>query len=968
MLMAAPVTPFWPKDGQTSADTVTTLRWSAQEGSGPLAVWMDGVKLAELAEGTDSYTPFPLSYGKHEWKIVPDGESEALIPARTLTISDAPLCRLPEGAILLREGWTMRSSAIVGMNGAEISSPSYNHSDWLKTSIPATALSVLVRNGLYLNPYVGLNNMRIPDADEDFNTRHNLLQYSHIEGKNPWAAPYWFRREFTIPNERAGQRTFITFNEINYRAELWINGKKIAGIQDMAGMERRFSYDISEYVSDGSNCVALAVYGPDHSGHPSEPPLTPLAPPGRNMGADGNFARNYTKLDTIGWDWTPAVRDRDMGISEDVFLSFSQGARLDELHVSTELALPDTTRASVEASLELTNDEDEEENGILRVILTHPSGKTSSYELPYSLKAKETVGISLNGENCPILNVFRPALWWPVGMGGQPLYTLRITRLSDDGQSSSTQTRFGIRKVDSVIENDVRSFFINGKKVFIRGGNWVNDLTLNNSASRYRKDLEYARAAGLNMLRVWGPDGVPPDAFFDSADELGILIQQDFLNDFWGMDKNDPKYLPPEELFRAASEDIVKRLRNHPSLVIWCGGNEGINQRESIITDEILATHDARGGRFYLRASDQFGLIGGGPYHTIVPENYFTHPKLTGFNSEIGPSGVPVFESLVRFLGIPKAAWAKNRFPLDANWAYHDATDRNAQGDMRRFSHYDDLLRKSYGAPQNEGESGLREYAAKAQVLNYDVYRAAIEAMNAKMWHGSTGYSLWKYNSSWPSVVWQLIDWYQTPNAGFYAVRKANEPVHIQLNRDDYSISFINNGDMNMNGIRLSATLYDQCMARAWDRAQEVELKAESSARTGWSVPLGDKMQYLSLKLLDNYGNLVADNFYWISRNNDFRALSELPEPQLEIEQYCFCDNGKGSVTAIVRNKGKTLAFMLKMSLVDLENGEELPYGIWSDDYFSLLPGEEKRVEIQIESDCIPGELKVTARPILLHR
>ncbi|MFA5257209.1 MAG: glycoside hydrolase family 2 TIM barrel-domain containing protein [Opitutales bacterium] len=958
--------PVYPREGSTLSNNAPMLVWTPAQAE-KVELWMDGRILATLPGDAGQYAPFPLSFGPHRWKLVfVSGTQRTDSVSARFSIDDAPLETLPAGAVLLRDSWRMKSGSIAGMDGAAISSPGLDCSSWNSTSLPATVLTVLVRNGVYPNPCIGLNNMRIPDADDSFNEKNDLLKFSHIPGRNPWTAPYWFRTEFEVPTSYGGKRIWLTFNEINYRAELWLNGVKIAGPQEMAGMDRSFRFDVTKLADPyGINVLAVAIFPTDIPGEPSPPAITPLCPPGRNMGNDGRIALNYTKLDSSGWDWQPAVRDRDMGITEDVFLSATDNVEIRDLYVATDLPLPEVSSADITVSMTLANYANEDETGTLSATIRQPGSGMIRFERPYAVKAGQNLQVEWKAGENRDLHISRPQLWWPADMGAQPLYTLTVERCAESGSRSSASTTFGIREFETFMLGETRGFKINGKPVYCKGGNWVIDMALNWTASRYDADLRMARQAGLNFLRVWGPTGAPPQAFYDAADRYGILVQQDFLNDFWGMDKNDPALVPPEKLFREASAQIVRKYRNHPSLVIWCGGNEGLNQREDILIKEILPANDPYGRRFYLRASNQFGLIGGGPYHTLTPAAYFQSEKLNGFNSEIGPSGVPEIESLLKFLELPPKDWAENRFPLDACWAYHDATDRIAEGDQRKFSHYDDILRNFYGAPQSEGVQGLREYAAKAQLVNYDTYRAAIETLNHKLWKDVTGFALWKFNSSWPSVVWQLEDWYMQPNAGFYAVRKACEPVHIQLNRDDGTITYLNLDSMDMLSVKIRAELYDMSMLKVWSREQAAELKSGTVSRTGWSVPVQDGVHFLRLELLDESDNAACTNFYWLERNDDFKALDGMPVPVLDISSHKRNSGGRTTVSVTLRNMGHTLAFMLRARLRDRASGLEVLPSYWSDNYINLLPGESRVINVEVDDGIMPENWEVTIAPVL---
>jgi hypothetical protein len=775
-----------PNQGVSITNNMPILSWEKAECE-KFVIHVDGIELGSIPGEQNWYIPFPLSFGNHEWQVVAVTQGEKKYSnISKFTVEDAPLSTLPEGAELLRENWKMISSTLIEQNGEKLSSGKVNTSEWKSSSVPATVLSVLVRNGIYPNPYFGTNNMRIPDCSDEFNEEYELIKYSHIEGQNPWDDPYWFRKEFSVPDDYSRKNIWLTLGEINYRAELWLNGSLIADTSEVVGMERQFRFDISSHVTIGKkNVLAIAIYPPDHPGKPAPAPLTPLADPGTNM-ADGMLSRDYTKWDVMGWDWQPAIRDRDMGITEDVWISATEDIEISNLYITSDLLLPDTTYADLTISLDLINHSDESKEGKISANISC-NGNTIVIEQSITLQANETIQILWDKTNMPKLHVENPELWWPNGYGKASLYTLSLNAETVDGESSTHSSRFGIREVGTYIGANERVYTINGKEIYAKGGNWVIDMMLNWTAQRYKDEIELTKGANLNMLRVWGPTGAPPDVFYEAADEHGILIWQDFLNDYWGTLRNKEGYRPNISLFETATIEVVKKYRNHPSLVIWCGGNEGPNPREELIMEKILPMYDGRDSKHYLKISNGDGLHGGGPYHTLEPADYFTEKKLSGFSSEIGPSGVPVFESVQKFMPELGKTWMPGRFPLDGTWAYHDANDWPGR-DTRKFSSYDNIIQSYYGKPDSSSILGAEDYLSKCQLVNYDVYRASLEAINSQLWKNSSGILLWKSNSSWPSMTWQAYDWFLQAHAGYYGLKKAAAPYVIQYNRERKNI------------------------------------------------------------------------------------------------------------------------------------------------------------------------------------
>lgn len=935
---------FKPGHQTRIADHAPVFSWQSVDCDAYL-VWIDGILMDTVIPPRHWYIPFPMSYGKHQWHVVAvHGTQEASSDTFEFYVEDGPLAPLPPGALLLREDWRMRSSELAGKDGSVISGKALNTNEWSSTSIPSTALTALVRNGLYPNPYVGTNNMRIPDCDDHFNEKYDLLKYSHIPGKNPWKEPYWYRKVFTIGPEYNHRKIWLTLGEINYRADVWLNGKQLADTAEVVGMERRFRFDVTSLVfQNESNVLAIAIYPPDHPGEPADPPLTPLASPGTNM-ADGLLSKDYTKWDVLGWDWIPAVRDRDMGITEDIYLHATDLIELENLYVTSDLPLPDTSSADITISMDLVNHSDHAKQGILNGTLTG-KGDPVILKQRFSIGPGDTLEILWNKGNMSELHLEEPVLWWPNGYGKPNLYNLTISAITGEGERASGQTRFGIREVGTYLGPRERVYTINGRDIYCKGGNWVLDMTLNWNTARYINEILLTKNANLNMLRIWGPTGAPPEAFYDAADQHGIMLWQDFLNDYWGTFRNRPGYRPDSALFAKATISIVKRYRNHPSLVIWSSGNEGPNPREGLIVNDILPAYDGRDSRHFLRISNGDGLHGGGPYHTIEPDAYFTDPKLNGFSSEIGPSGVPVFESVKKFMPDLGKNFMPGRFPLDGVWAYHDANDWPGR-DLRKFSSYDNIVRSYYGPIDSSSTEDAKRYLDKCQLLNYDVYRASIEAISSQLWENSSGILLWKSNSSWPSMTWQVYDWYLQAHAGYYGVKKAAAPICVQFNRNRMAVEVVNAAYQSYPQATLRASLYGVDMERIWSISQTMDLQKSSTIALQDPVPVTGKLCFLKLELTEAHGQVLADNIYWLSGEKDFSMLNQLPEPHIVISSEDELTGEVGTHGFTLENKGNSVALMVELKMVDPLTRLELLPSIWSDNYLTLLPGEKRSVAV----------------------
>mgnify|MGYP003292100854 CR=1 FL=1 len=947
-----------PADGVTIETNTPVLAWS-QVDCDKYELWINDIKVGEYGPDVTGCVPFPVSFGEQEW-CVKAVRGDRTISSRTSTFRvEAPaLSRLPESAQVLREGWLVKSSLSVEESGAELSSEGASGEGWARTSIPATVLTALVRGGFYPNPLIEMNNMLIPDSDDEYNSENDLLKYSHIPGMNPWKDPYWYVTSFDYGQLPEG-RVILNFNEINYRGEVWLNGARISDPEEMVGMERSYAYDVTECIkAKNRNYLAVKIYPVDVPGKPEHDPVTALDRPGENMG-DGRISTSYTKWDTMGWDWQPPVRDRDMGITEEVFLSVRKDVVIDNLYITSDLELPSLSSADITVSADVCNYSGEVLDGNLVFSLT--GDETVNFTVPCHLDPYAKQPVLVSGKEIEQLSLKSPHLWWPAGYGDQYLYRLSVNFESSACQSDPVEENFGIRKVNTYLGPDERVIEINGRRVYPVGGNWVMDMMLNWTAPRYEREILLTRNSGMNMLRIWGPTGVAPEAFYDAADKYGVMLWQDFLNDYWGTFQNKPGYRPDEKLFCDISSEVVKKYRNHPSLVMWCGGNEGINPRENKIMEEILPSFDGRDSRFYLRSSNADGLHGSGPYNTLEPARYFSEAKLHGFSSEIGPSGVPVLESIDKALNHKENETAEGRKPLDGYWAFHDANDWPGR-DLRKFSTYDNIVRGWYGASSSEDSRELlADYADKCQLVNYDVYRASIEAINRQLWDRASGILLWKSNSSWPSLTWQIYDWYLQAHAGYYATKIATSHIGVQWNRDNNSITVVNLRTDALEGATVTADYYGIDGKKISSESDAIGVAGDCVAVSGIRVKVPDSPQILRLTLTGSDGRELTRNTYWICSDNDFTSFTEMPAPELSVSVKSSASNGKIDYELTVANDSENIALLTQFRLAGKKSGYEILPSLWSDNFVTLLPGEKRILNLSVfESDAAvePAEIQ----------
>ena len=857
----------------------------------------------------------------------------------------------------------LQSSAVVNSSGKELSTPGFKSNDfWFPVAVPSTVLSGLVQNRIYADPYSGMNNMLIPDASDSFNHQYHLEQYSFLPNDpNPWKKPYWYRNFFSVPAGDAGKRFQLVFKGINYRAEVWLNGSLVADSSVMVGMFAEYNLNVSNLIIPGKeNALAVKIYPLDYPGLPSHPQLDALGDFYDNGGPNGDIGKNVTMLCSVGWDWIPEVRDRNIGIWQPVYLRTSGHVTITRPQIITELpALPDINRADISLNLTLNNDTKEKQEGNLTITITPENfaGKGFSFSKSIMLTDKEEQMISLNAKEFPLLAMHDAKLWWPNGYGQPNLYRMRIQYGFKDKISDDTSIIFGIRTVGSKTETVNgwvrRDFYVNGKRVHLDGGAWVPDMMLNRDSTRIDYELHLCRNANVNLVRIWGGGLGETDDFYAAADKYGLMVWQDFwiTGDTHGGFKGSADYPFETHVFLDNVASTIYRIRNHASLLVWTGGNEG-HAREELYNGMRNAVAEKDGTRPFIPCSSGFskapaswkgswpddkpaGVYSGGPYTWVEESKYFSladEGKDWVFKDETGLPSQPPYNSINKIIPnlIPDTTLP---YPLNNSWGYHDACSGNGKYDL-----YYNAMVSRFGKPVN-----LRDFSIKMQLLNASGYRAIFEAAGHKL-NETGGVMLWKLNAAFPSVVWQIYDWYLEPNAGYYFMQNACEPVHIQLNYDDASVSVVNRTYLKKTGLNCNMELFDLNGKSEYKHTERLDMDITSVKQV---ASLKDKIQnaagihFLVLNIKDDKGNPVSHNVYWLSAKNDFNTLKQMPPAKLQAKliKSEITGNRDNLWTYEISNTGKQLAFFINPQLWNGQ--EEIMPTFWSANYFSLAPGEK---------------------------
>lgn len=878
----------------------------------------------------------------------------------------------------------LQSSELIDASGEILSSPTY-HSNvyWFPVKVPSTVLTGLVANHIYPDPYSGMNNMLIPDASDEFNKTYGLEQYSHIPNVgNPWKKPYWYRTSFKVPAGDKGRHFQLIFKGINYRAAVWLNGQPIADSTKMAGMFAEFSFDVSKAIIAGEeNALAVKIYPLDVPGLPAKEQLKAMGDFFENGGPTGDIGKNVTMLCSVGWDWMPPVRDRNIGIWQPVILRTSGDVTIAQPHLITDLPnLPDTSSAKLSLKLSLSNHSGNSSKGILKVNI-HPenfTGQLIDFSKEVTIAPNANSIVDLDASNTAQLLVKQPHLWWPNGYGKPNLYRIRLKYESNGVVSDDTTFVFGIRTVGSKaveVPNKFlrRDFYVNGKRVHLTGGAWVPDMMLNRDSVGYEKEMHLFRNSNINLVRIWGGGITPQDVFFDLADRYGLMVWSDFwvTGDTNGEFKGSTDNPREGKVFMNNVASTIYRIRNHPGLLLWTGGNEGHIRRDlyDLMRETVISLD---GTRPFIPCSSGFaklpagskgawpdelasGVYSGGPYTWQDSKQYYKladDAKDWVFKDETGLPSQPPYNSLAKI--IPNLVWDKTLpFPLNNSWGYHDAATGNGKYD----DYYKNMV-KRYGEP-----SSMEDFSNKMQLMNATGYQGIFEAAGHKL-NDIGGVMLWKLNAAFPSVVWQVFDWYLEPNAGYYFMQNACEPVHIQLNALDYKVTAVNRTYRPYSNLIVQADVYGMDSKLLFHQSANVSLSStDVKEMFSLSRDLADtkEVKFVVLNLKNAEGKVISHNVYWLAADNDYKSLNTLAKTKVQIS-VLSTERGKTETFWTVKftNNSKLLAFFIRPQL--LSDGEEVLPCYWSANYFTLAPGES----ITVKASCSTNQLKSKTQIIQL--
>jgi len=811
--------------------------------------------------------------------------------------------------IELSSGWQLQDASKVSDGGAAISSETYHPQNWLSATVPGTVLTSMVNDGAYPEPLYGENSRPIPES---------LNKTS-----------YWYRTTFSVPKPYAHRDVALHFDGANFRSEVWVNGTHVGTIQ---GAFIRGRFDITKLVKAGKTAVlAVQVFPQPHPGIPHQHTIA------NGVGKNGGITAidGPTFLSTIGWDWLPAVADRDTGLWQKVWLSASGPVLIEDPYITTDLPLPRTDTADVTLKTTLENTSGKQQKGLLQ-----GSFADVNFSQKITLAPHTTQVVTFNPKTTAALHVAHPKLWWPNGYGLQNLYTLHLHFVQHGKDSDARDTTFGIRKITYEMPgSDNLTISVNGVPVFIRGGDWGLDEAMKRiPRARLDAEIHLHQMAHMNMIRNWVGQSTDED-FYELCDKYGILVWDEFFqpNPSDGPNPDDLK------IYLANVKDKVLRVRNHPSIAVWCARNEGYPPPEiASVLDKMIPQLDPV--RLYQPSSTAGrGVVSHGPYYWREPRAFYVYDA--PFKTETGSVSVPTLESIHAMM--PQKDWEV----INDDWAQHDLAKGAQHGDT-----YPYLLAGRYGRVVN-----LADFVRKAQMMNYEAFRAMYEGRNAMLFHPDTGVITWMSNPAHPSFVWQLYDYDLEPNSSLFAVESASEMVHIQMNEANGKLQVINNKPRPISGATAHVSILDLDGKPALERDYPVNGAADTAIDLGM-MPLPKDLSavyFVRLQLRDSAGKILSRNLYWKpnpANGQDLTPLDQLPVMHLTGAVTRHDANGRVLLDVTLTNPGEAMALMAHLQLRRKSSGQRVLPVFYSDNYISLAPGESRTMTIDASEADLKGD------------
>ncbi len=819
------------------------------------------------------------------------------------------------GNIRLSAGWQMQSAMKVQGDGSVLSKPGTAYGGWYKVSVPTTVIAGLAANKKFgFDPFYGRNLEKINGPEYD--------------------SAWWFRKEFVLPDSARGRNTVLILHGINYRANVWLNGKKIADSSLVTGPFRIFNLDISKAVHTGRpNVLAIEITRPIRPNH-----------------RDGDLAIDYA-------DWIHYPADYNCGIVNDVEIAVFDRVRISFPLVTTKFDLPSLDTARLHVYAEVENYSDDSANAVL-------SGRINDsirFRQDLALAPHEHRTVEFTADSFPRLNMAHPRIWWPWQYGKPELNRIALQLIRNKKTASSVAENFGIRQITSkMLDTASRQFIINGKPILLRGAAWSPDIFLRRSAEKQEQELKLVRDMNMNVVRSEGK--LEDDHFYELCDRAGLMVMTGWMccgawqwPQLWDSTRRN--------IAMESQRSVMYWLRNKASVFVWLNGSDLPPHDTTVESDYLRIEKDlhwpneilATANESVSKVSGRSGVKMAGPYDWVPPVYWESDPHKVGgpwsFATEIstGPS-IPPMESLLKF--IPKDSLDPN----NALWKYHSGTMQFGNTGI-----FDTALARRYGAPDS-----IQDYVMKAQAQNYEGERAMMEAYGLRKYRTATGVVQWMLNNPWPGLIWHTFDYYLYPGGSYFGIKKALEPLHVQYSNTSRRVAVNNSGLETEPNLAMKATMYKRDGSVLFENHAQLSVGPDS-VWEGFSIPqvaAADSLAFLRLEMRNRSGEKHSVNWYWISSKpdqldfkkstwyhtphtgyTDFSALKNLPSAPLELFYGVDKSATQTTVHMRVRNTGTVVAFFVHIRLLNKKAGSDILPVLFDDNYFLLAPGETRALD-----------------------
>jgi exo-1,4-beta-D-glucosaminidase len=724
-----------------------------------------------------------------------------------------------------------------------------------------------------------------------------------------------------------GRHYDLVFNGLNYYADIFVNDACIASSDTTYGVFIKRAYDVTDLLKN-KNTIEVRIR---------------RAQPG-----DLN----------IGFvDWNPRPLDESMGITQTVKLCASDAVAIEDVYVIPDLDVETFAEADLEVRVTLKNNENHPVSA--DIVLGIQDGETCT--VPVELEANEEKIVALTPEQAANLHVDNPRVWWSWELGNPELYGLNVQVASEGKVSDVQDVTFGIRKIESWLnEYGYRQFALNGKEILLKGAGWTDDIFLRDTPASLERQVEYVKHMNMNLIRfenIWGKD----DTIYDLCDRHGVLAlvgwscQWEWEN-YCGLPEVEHVgcIIQPKEINLASRyfEDQVIRLHNHASVIAWMTGSDCVPTPE--LEQRYLDTYAKYDYRPYISSAKSLeskltgwsGSKMAGPYEYVGPDYWYLDTDnggAFGFNTETGiGANIPQLESLQRMIPEDKL------WPITEYWDRHCTTSGSAMNSMKKLT---SVINGIYGEAE-----GLNDYVRKGHAVDYDATRAMFEAFRVNT-PVSTGIVQWMLNSAWPSIYWQQYDYYGVPAAAYYGTKKACEPIQLIYNYKDHSVYAVNEGK-EAKDVTAYVKVYDAESALIYEDAASLSSAYRKTVKAFDLGKFQGKPHFISLELADAEGNFIADNFYCIGAKpnvydwkhfdwyvtpiTEYTDLSfAFAQPEADIQMTVEAKDGKYAVTLV--NNSPVISFMNILKAKDAAGNLVVP-AYWSDNFFPLFPGQTKTV------------------------